>query len=80
MQEVDSMLKSKKNKKTNMNLAMADRASKRRSDWVDFHATELFEDEDHEKKIRFNYFMDSTMTNPGLYDFRPNSIDVKHKR
>jgi len=31
----------------------------------------------HEKKIRHNYFRDVAATNPAMFDFRPNSKQVK---
>jgi hypothetical protein len=57
MSEVDAMMNSK-NKHNNLKQAMADRAVKRRNDWVDFHGSRVQDDEDHEKKLRQNYFAD----------------------
>jgi hypothetical protein len=59
---------------------MIQRALKRRNEWVDFHCTEFTNDPEHEKKLRFNYFQDSTLTNPELHDFRPTSFDLKKTR
>ena len=59
---------------------MAERADKRKNEWVDFHADLIVENEAHEKKIRYNYFVNSTLTNPALHDFRPTSMEIKGKR
>jgi hypothetical protein len=74
------MLRNKKAKNKHNKIAMAERADKRRDDWVEFHADEVWENEAHEKKLRYNYFADSTLTNPALHDFRPNSVEDKGRR
>jgi hypothetical protein len=74
------MLRTKAAKNKHNKLEMAGRADKRRDDWVDFHADEIAENESHDKKLRYNYFMNSTLTNPALHDFRPNSMEVKGRR
>ena len=61
-------------------MAMVARAVKRRNDWVDFHTQEFNEDEEHEKKLRFNYFADSHLTNPAMRDFRPTPKNLKSTR
>jgi hypothetical protein len=73
MQEVDEMAGTGGNKKVNRQEAMTSKSRKRRDEWVDFHAKKMEECTTHEKKIKFNYFQDRTLTNPALHDFRPDS-------
>ena len=78
--DVDQILKSGKDKTKNMKMAMAERASRRRATWVDFHSAAIQTDEEHEQKLRYNYFVDAKQTNAALHDFRPSTMEGRSKR
>jgi hypothetical protein len=54
----------------------ADRAAQRRDKWIAFQSSAMENDQDHEKKMRLNYFSDPSSTHPQNYDFRPNSHHI----
>ena len=76
MQEVDDMTKNGGNMKANKKETMATKSRRRRDEWVEFHASKMEASIAHEKKIKFNYFQDRTLTNPALIDFRPDSSET----